>query len=435
MHRDHRAGTRHRTTGGAHATSTALSHEIAAFPGFLARAAEDPQLIGEAALDELQHTAGNRAVADRLSMPAAQRQRAAVPVQRDARKGPGHRDGEAWDYGPITKRKSVNHDLATYIGWVKDVERGYGPDKQMVLQRLRRLHYSSYSGKAGAKFDKIIAEQAGAGGEPLTVLKAPAAAVDGLFETDEVTTPDGKTVDLGHVLAALDLKTSGSTWKADMGDIAAGGAPMLNVVTWAGDLASWWLEWVQQVKKLYAAGQTGPPDPAADSTLLETVGRSKASKEDLLGDMDAVVLAASSTRRSTYESVKREGREIRHKNVDTELTAPVSKLLEDYYGTDRAAATSAPVKSRFAAFVQSSSPRIPYQEGEEGNRRWVKLDPSAVDLIRDAVENVAWIFVSQGTSWDWTDTKTRFGWRFGSIARHFAKFLEEGLRTGDAKWL
>ncbi len=147
---------------------------------------------------------------------------ASAAVQRDAKKGPWHRDGEAWDYGPITKRKSATHPLAPYIGWIKDVERGYGPDKQMVLQRLRRLHYSGWSGKAGTKFDKVIDVIAGAEGEPLTIPQASAAAVDGLYETDNVVTPDGKTLDPGHILAALDHKVAGGTFKANMGEVAVG---------------------------------------------------------------------------------------------------------------------------------------------------------------------------------------------------------------------
>ena len=70
------------------------------------------------------------------SAPTAQPPIARQPATPTA--GPGHRVGEAWDSGPITRRKWVTHNLVTFIGWVKNVERGYGPDKQMVLQRLRQ---------------------------------------------------------------------------------------------------------------------------------------------------------------------------------------------------------------------------------------------------------------------------------------------------------
>ncbi|HEV8545576.1 MAG TPA: hypothetical protein VGQ64_04750 [Candidatus Limnocylindrales bacterium] len=368
-------------------------------------------------------------------------------VQRDT-KDPWRRTGEAWPYGPISARKSATHPLATYIGWIKDVERGYGPDKQMVLQRLRRLHYSGWSGKAGAKFDKVIETIAGAEGEPLTIPQAPAAAVDGLYETDNVVTPDGKTLDPGHILAALDLKVAGSSWKAEMGEVAAG-TTMLGVLTWAGDLASWWLEWVTQAKKIHEAPRPeptgpatdeGPPDerggdPAMDIGLWETIGRSKASKEDLLGDMDAQVLAQTSTRKSTAESVKREKRIIRDANIGTELTAPVSKLLEDYYGTSQKAAATAPSANRFASFVRLASPRIPFQEGESGNVPWMQLAPDAEEEIRKAVENVAFLFVGQGTSMDPHETLRTSGFRIKDIAKRFAAFLNEGLKNGDAAWL
>lgn len=369
-------------------------------------------------------------------------------ARQPAGPGAGRRAGEAWAYGPITRRKSVTHNLTTFIGWIKDVERGYGPDKQMILQRLRRLYYSSYSGKAGAKFDKVIAEQAGAEGEPLTILMAPAAAVDGLFETDDVITPDGKTLDPGHVLAALDLKTAGTTWKADLGELAAS-TTMLGVLTWVGDLASWWLEWTQQAKKIREAPrqeptgpatEAGPPDevggdPALDIGLWEQIGRSKVSKEDLLGDMDAQILAQTSTQKSTFESIKREKRQVRYANVGTELTAPVSKLLEQYYGIGAKPETAVPSANRFASFVRNAVPPIPYQEGETGNIRWIQLGPDAETAITKAIENAAFLFVSQGTSQNAAEQLRTYGWRIKDIAKRFVAFLNEGLQKGDASWL
>jgi hypothetical protein len=396
--------------------------------------------------------AENKAAAD-----AAREAAQAVPsstsaiqpvIARQPAPGPGHRGGEAWDYGPVTKRKSVTHDISTFIGWIIDVEKTYGPDKQMVLQRLRRLHYSSYSGRAGAKFDKVIDDQAGAGGPPLTVLTAPARAVDGLYETDQVRTPDGRILDPGHILAALDLKTSGSTWKAGLAELDIG-TTMLSVLTWAGDLASWWLEWTVQAKKIHDApipAPTGPAteegpsyevggDPALDIGLWEKIGRSKASKEDLLGDMDAQILAQTSTQKSTAESIQREKREIRYANIGTELTAPVSKLLEQYYGVWAKPGTVARAANRFTAFVRHADPPIPYQMGEEGNARWISLAPDAEGAITKAIEGAAWLFVSQGTSHEPRQYFRTYGWRIKDIAKRFAAFLNEGLKKGDAPWL
>ena len=379
--------------------------------------------------------------------PAIQRQ----PAQRQTATGPGHRVGEAWDYGPISARKSVSHDLVTYIGWIKDVERGYGPDKQMVLQRLRRLYYSSYSGTAGPKFDRVIAEQAGAEGPPLTVLMAPAAAVDGLYETDVVVTPDGRKLDPGHILAALDLQTAGATWKASMGEIADD-TTMLGLVTWTGDLASWWLEWTIEAMKMHDAPRTaptgpateeGPPDeagadPALDPRLWEKIGRGKAPKDDLLGDIDAQVLARTSTQRSTFESVKRDQRVIRDANIGTELTAPVSTLLETYYGIGTKIGTGTatpPSANRFTSFVRLASPPIPFQEAEAGGVRTVSLAPDAEQAITKAIENTAFLLVSQGTSHEPHEHLRKYGWRIKDIAKRFTVFLDGGLKKGDAPWL
>ncbi|HLO28827.1 MAG TPA: hypothetical protein VK249_06815 [Anaerolineales bacterium] len=397
------------------------------------RAGGSPSL-SSAMLPALQRTMGNRTMTHLL--------------QRQPKTGAGHRPGEAWDYGPITKRKSVDHPIEMFIYWIKKVEDGYGPDKQMVLQRLRRLYYSSYSGKAGAKFDKVIHDQAGAEGPPLDVLSAPAEAVDGLYETDTVTTSHGEVIDPGHILAALDLQTAGTTWKADLGELADS-TKMLGVVTWAGDLASWWVEWTRRAKQIHEAPrkeptgpatEEGPPDevggdPALDLGLWEEIGRSKASKEDLLGDMDAQVLAASSTQKSTAESRKREKREVRYSNIDTELTAPVSKLLEQYYGVWTKVGTTAPAANRFASFVRHAVPSIPYEESTPGA---IRLAPNAEGEVKDAIESVAFLFLGEGYSGSHKDPHEEIrlnGWRMKDIAKRFVAFLNEGLKRGDAPWL
>src|SRR5205085_39626 len=162
------------------------------------------------------------------------------------------------------------------------VERAYGPDKQSVLQRLRRLYYSSYAGAGGAQFDRVIAEQAGAGAgaPPLDAQMISPDTLDGLYETNVVLLPDGQLLDVSHVLAGLDLKTSGTTFKAATAEVGDN-ITMMGVVTWAGDLASWLLKYIK------AAGARGEDEgpPPADPVL------SAAQKVDLLSDMDAQALA------------------------------------------------------------------------------------------------------------------------------------------------
>ena len=171
-----------------------------------------------------------------------------------------------------------------------------------------------------------------------------------------------------------------------------------------------------------------------DPGLWERIGRSKASKVDLLGDMDAQILAATSTQNSTIESIKREKRLIRDANIGTELTAPVSKLLEQYYGVGAKAGTTAPSANRFASFVRLASPPIPYQEGKEGNV--ISLGPHAETEIYKAVSSVGWMFVNQNMSGaNGNEMLRKHGWRIKDIAKRFKAFLDQGLKTGDSAWL
>ncbi len=381
---------------------------------------------------QLQRTAGNAAVAGLLAaQPTVQR----APVKRR---------GEKWDYGPITSRKSAQHDLMTYLHWVKEVERAYGKDKQVVLQRLRRLYYSTYSGAAGANFDRVIAEQAGAGDEPLDTIRISTQAIDGLYETDSLRTPTGETVDPAHVLAALDVKTAGITFKASAAE-ALYDVKWTGVVTWAGDLASWFVEWIKQRRKLDETPSTepatdaGPPEETgglspSDIKLLDTLAASKAAKEDLLGDMDAQVMAEEHVRPSTIEHIKEEGRIIRNANIATELDMPVSKILEQYYGIGMGTAKPTQSQQRFPTFVRKATPPIPHKAtGTSGTNGSVVLASDAEKAIYTAVFNTAFMFIKQGTS-DKSDPLTRYDLVVREIARRFTRFLEIGLKAGDAPW-
>ena len=60
------------------------------------------------------------------------------------------------------------------------------------------------------------------------------------------------------------------------------------VLTWAGDLASWFVEWQSKLKQKQSAGES--LDEAAQENLLKSLVN-KVAKDDLLGDMDAQSLA------------------------------------------------------------------------------------------------------------------------------------------------
>ncbi len=384
---------------------------------------------------ELQRTAGNAAVTDLLT---AQLQPA-----------PANRPGEKWPYGPITTRKSQDYNLEAFIRWIQAVEAAYGPDKQAVLQRLRRLYYSSYSGKTGSEFDRAIEDQAGAGGPPLDSRYVGTSVLDFLYATDTVRTRTGDVLDPGHILAALDVGQSGLTTQAGAAE-AVYDVRWAGIVTWTGDLASWFVEWSQQVRKALATPPPPPTGPATDEgpeserggggpvsdpALFTTVGASKASKADLLGDMDAEVLASKSIRRSTPQSVAAEKRIVRNRNIAWELTAPVSKILDQYYGMSQPGLDLTEAESRFPSFVQNASPSIPHKQvpGATGFRGSVVLTSGAEAAIYEAIRNTARLFIDHGTS-DTSDPVKRYDGRIREIAKRFTKFLEAGLKSGDAPW-
>jgi hypothetical protein len=332
-----------------------------------------------------------------------------------------NRPGAQWAYGPITKHKSTQHDLYDYFLMVRRVERAYGPDKQSVLQRLRRLYYSSYSGKKG-EYERVISAQADAGGTdqpPLDARMIGTDAIDGLYETNVLRLPDGELIDVSHVLAALDVKTAGITFKATMAEPAIG-IKWLGVVTWAGDLASWMANYIQ-ADRARAAGPPPMADPAPQ-------------KVDLISDMDAQILAEENVRPSTIEHVMAEGRSIRD-NVGTELSMPVSDILSNYYGIGMGTAQPPKLRNRFAAFVRIATPPIPYRSANADGSGPPTLTAEAPDAIYDAIYNTAWLLVVHGSSYSFgTEVLEQYSPHFHDVAQRFTRFLATGLAAGDAPW-
>jgi len=356
--------------------------------------------------------------------PTIQRQPNSVPPPTSPATDPRKLDrpGAQWPYGPITKHKTAQYDLSTYVAWVKEVERAYGADKQAVLQRLRRLYYSSYSGKGGTDFDRVIADQAGATGTPLDALHISTSALDGLYETNVLRLRDGALIDVSHVLAGLDLKTSGLTFEGGGGE-AAYNVSMLGVVTWAGDLASWFANWVAQflTGKLPTPSEAGPLE--ADQ------------KVDLLSDMDAQVLAEENVRPSTIEHLKAEGRPIRDPNVGKELSMPVSNILDWYYGVGMGAEQPLKAQRRFAQFVRIASPPIPHHSANADGSGAVTLAEEAQDAIYDAIRHTARLLIVQGKKYPFgEEVLDQHDSQLHEMALRFTRFLRTGLTAGDAPW-
>lgn len=338
----------------------------------------------------------------------------ALALQRDEKPGtrdPLDRPGAKWPYGPVTQHKSTEHDLFDYYLWVRLVERAYGPDKQQAMQRLRRLYYSGYSGKP--EYDSVISHLRGTGGDtPLDARLIGPTALDGLYETNVVRLPDGELIDVSHVLAALDLQTAGVTFTAG-GAAGAFDVDWLGVVTWAGDVASWFLNAIEQL----LTGKSTPTSAAAQ-------------RVDLVSDMDAQILAADKVVPAKFEHVKAEQRII-GSNVTKELTVPFSAILDSYYGIGAGTAQPANLRNRFAAFVRVAAPPIPHT----GGAGQITLTADAEDAIYDAIRHTATLLLSGGKSRAFgVEVLDQYDTQLHGTARQFAQFLRTGLASGSAPW-
>ena len=327
-----------------------------------------------------------------------------------------NRPGAAWPYGPITKHKSATHDLFDYYMWVRIVERAYGPDKQQVLQRLRRVYYSGYSGKG--EYDSVIAHLEGTGGDaPLDARLIPLDVIDSLYETNVLRLPDGELIDVSHVLTALDTKTAGLTDKAG-GAEGLYGVDWMGVVTWAGDLASWFVNWIDK-----------RPDPSPASS------RAAAQKVDLISDMDGQILAAEKVRPATIETIKAEHRILEHSNVVSELSKPVSVILNDYFGIGMGTAQPPNLKNRFAAFVRVASPPIPHRSAHGGGSGAITLTGDAEEAIYNALRGTARLLIEKGhPDGSGEQVVSQNEAKLHEVARQFTQFLRTGLAASDAAW-
>jgi hypothetical protein len=332
----------------------------------------------------------------------------------------------AWANGPTTTRKSKGHSLAEYVAWVKEVETKYGGNED-VTQRLRRLYYSDFTGGAGPKFDEVITTRHQSHA-PLTSPPLAQTTLDGLYETDFITTPAGEQVDVSHLFAALDVDVAGEGMQAAAGGLKYG-VDMRGVLTWVGDLASWFVEWQSELKKTESTGK----QTVSAVTLLRSLASKKVSKDDLLGNMGGQVAAATHGKATILPSYHPRIAPAIIKN----LTAKVSDILQMQYGGS-GRQLPAPLPNRFDAFVVAARPTIPWDHAGSVPGK-VKLASNAKTAIHDTVSNTASLFLAKGYSkynpyaGDPTAVKT-YDVTIWVIAIYFANFLTTGLEKGDAPW-
>lgn len=305
-----------------------------------------------------------------------------------------------WPGGPSpgAVRKSASVHLADYVGWLREVERAYGSGPA-TLQRLRRLYYSVGSGAVGSKFDQLLDTDHEL---RLTAPPMAPAVLDRLYETDTVVTSSGVT-DPSHILGLLDLDHNGTS---PTGRAAGAVAPLAGLITWTGDLASWFVQWyVEHRERLDTVDGGVAADeeiPLADQLQhLRQVRDSKVSKEDLIGNLDAHAFELDEVGRPPGQ-------------------ASIATAFERYF------AHGAP--RRFHLFVHNARPAIPH-ELVAHNPVQVALAASAEQAIYD---HLWWAVAALRQS----PIAPIAGHRpiLEHIAATFAGFLRTGLATGDAPW-
>jgi hypothetical protein len=263
----------------------------------------------------------------------------------------------------------------------------------------------------------------GTGGDaPLDARLIPLGVIDSLYETNVLRLPDGELIDVSHVLTALDTKTAGLTSKAGVAE-GLYGVDWMGVVTWAGDLASWFVNWIDKLP----SGKRPDPSPA-DS-------RAPAQKVDLISDMDGQILAAEKVRPATIGTIKAENRILEHSNVINELSQPVSVILNDYFGIGAGTAQPPNLKNRFAAFVRAASPPIPHRSANADGSGPITLTEDAEEAIYDALRATARLLIEKGNpDGSGEQVVNRYDAKLHVVARQFTQFLRTGLAAGDAAW-
>jgi hypothetical protein len=183
------------------------------------------------------------------------------------------------------------------------------------------------------------------------------------------------------------------------------------------------IKWITQ----FLAG-TLPTPTAADSLHA-------AQKVALLSDIDAQILAAENVGPSKIENVKAERRPIRDKNIGTELSMPVSTLLDAYYGIGMGGEQPFKAQRRFTQFVRIATLPIPHRTANADGFGTVALAEDAQDAIYDTIRRTARLMTVEGKSLpfgeeilDQHDSQLRH------VAQQFTRFLSKGLLTGDAPW-
>jgi peptidoglycan hydrolase-like protein with peptidoglycan-binding domain len=268
--------------------------------------------------------------------------------------------GQRWEYGPACfadERKAYVTELDTYLRWVNQVELEL-KDPAATAQRIRMMYYGRAAGSLSL-FDALISSNSQWAGAPLTTNDVPQDTLDGLMGTGWVSVGVNQErrhlVDISHVWILLDAALNGLGWLGLAADLATS---VLGVISWTGDLASWWTEYNDQ-KICYVTalppGQTLTEDPAnleVPTGWLNAGQAARCAVDDLLGDMDGMILSTLGA------PLVRNG------------SKTVTDLLAGYYlanqNTNPADKSFLHSDNRFHLFVRNCVPAIPYDDAGSG---------------------------------------------------------------------
>ena len=333
-----------------------------------------------------------------------------------------------WPKGPTVGYRGTGAvPIADYIAWVREVESSpalAGESRKELIQRMRRLSYSDpftvrWKKATSESADNMMCEVIPGGEPPLTTDHVSLTTLNGLFGMKNVRTARGLDTDIGHLWMLAD-------WVVNGGSIFAAGyfdSEPEAVLSWGGDLgsaiAAFWnnVDWVEK--------ETGGSMPTADKQRIMLVHLNELlGKDDLLGDLDAVVLSE------------------RWRNLGSFV---VSRELEQYYRDDampqaQAVALTYPSSARrFHYYVKAATPTIPASGLDSSPldvtlKKLEAIDKMKQDLV--ALASDVWTGWMHAQSISQVNVKldTMGRAEFEKLCTHFVVYLKLGLRDGDAPW-
>jgi hypothetical protein len=360
---------------------------------------------------------------------------ATAPVTLSAARKRLSPHGVLWVDGPVcgpVEAKAWDMDLADLLELVEIVERK-APSTPVAAQWLRRMFYSTPLRGAGAGFDTFIETDRTRLTFPLTTRDVPQSVLDALVRVGNVRIPDATApfnkVEMSHVFVLLDLRLNGPSAAGRNFDAKTPGPSLADMLSWVGDVSSAWTAYQDRqdaAKKAAGPAWTEPTATPADLATplswLDIGVRGRAAVDDLLGDMDAVVIAGRSLPASP---------------------APIATVLRNYYTVGvPSTGEIARVDDRFPQWVTRTRREIPFLPGPP-----ITLAPEAGAWVEAQVRWGAVILLARARG---QTTGASFGaalpglrselagpWHAAMItelSRRFHTFLVDGLAGRTPVW-